>query len=75
MYLEKESSWRNIHACQHNNSLLIEWLRPKSEKGDIIVKRTAFHNMRDEYLGWLLALNDNFDDDLLQDAMWLLGYE
>ena len=31
--------------------------------------------MRDEYMMWLLYLNEDFDDDLLQDVMESLGYE
>ena len=39
---------------------------------EIVIDRMSIVPWKDIYMLWLLALNDNFDDDLLQDAVQML---
>lgn len=55
---------------------LVEILSDSVEKGSeeqLVMKITTFKaSMRDLYMNCLLHLNEDFDDDLLQDAIELL---
>ena len=39
---------------------------------EVVRERVRLVEMKDEYMTMLLGLNEDFDDDLLQDAMEML---
>ena len=64
-----------IAVCQHHPAMLFECYSQHPENNLLIVRKTTSWSRKDSYLMWLLHLNEDFDDDLLQEAMSLLGFE
>ena len=65
----------NMAICQHNPKILFEWYNQYNGSSLLLLRKTTSWTMKDEYLMSLIHLEDDFDDDLLQDAMNLLGFE
>ena len=63
-------------VCWYNPKLFIVWYQKgKEEEHTIVIKTTRPCYFKENYLQCLLHLNEDFDDDLLQDAMILLGFD
>ena len=60
---------------QYDPSAFLEWFNPNKEEFLLKVRVTKNINLKDGIFQFLLHLNEDFDDDLLQDSMELLGFE
>ena len=71
-----EETWmHSMSVCQHNPKILLECYRSADSSFLNIRKYKTTLRLKDEYLMFLLHLNEDFDDDLLQDTINLLGFE
>ena len=74
--VERSKLYQNLAPCQHHPDILVGWSCMSAKSGsEIIVTKKKICSIKDSYLMWLLHLNEDFDDDILQDSMELLGYE
>ena len=64
-----------MQICQYNPSIFVEWCNTKNQELNLRVKTTYKFIVKDILLHFLLELNEDFDDDLLQDALQLLGFD
>jgi hypothetical protein len=62
---------KKYKVCDFDPSVLIEFYRSKDSE-TVFVRRMRPLQMKDAYMQFLEHLSDNFDDDLLQDALDLL---
>ena len=72
--IDKSCMYHHANTCQYDPSLLVEWWKQNNVE-EVRVKKTRSISMRSMFMHFLLCLNQDFDDDLLQDALKLLGYE
>ena len=73
--MEEDSTPTHVNNCTHNSSILLEWCNENHDNANIVVRTTKILEFKNEFLHFLLHLNEDFDDDLLQQAMQLLGYQ
>jgi hypothetical protein len=53
--------------------VLVEWFNPdRNDEQALLVRAKGFFDLKCEYLHWLLHINEDFDDDLLFDAIKLI---
>ena len=64
----------NSQVVMHSPESFCEWWNPNHEDFSMKIQRTRLCDPKDLALHLLLHLNEDFDDDLLQDAMEILGY-
>jgi hypothetical protein len=63
-----------FQLCGHDSAILVEWFHAE-DSFKVVVRRTMpklNFEMKEEYLHILLHIYEDFDDDLLQEAIELL---
>ncbi len=65
----KPSSRTHFYLPGYDSNCLIEAIHDNSEVSSIKVTTKRLMTVSEMYLHFLLSLNEDFDDDLLQDAL------
>ena len=61
----------HLHLYEHSPELMVDWY--KKRKSDIVyVNKLRVFEMKDIFMNMLLHMNEDFDDDLLLDAINVL---
>ena len=65
----------SVNICQHDPSKMVEWYDKIEVDKSILVITAEECSLKENYIRFLLHLNEDFDDDLLQDSLEILGFE